>query len=137
MAAVPHSVIRRFTVTTHAMPIHGMIHDQGRVGQFITQTKLEMISDGGDLSFSGEIQEYSTKPAAIRGDETASLTRLTIVIKVTFVNEKDPDKNFESTFRHYEDFDADQSLDQVEEELIPQILEKIIEDIFNRAVVNW
>lgn len=105
--------------------------------KFISQTKLEMISDGGDLSFSGEIEGYSTMPAAIRGDETASLTRLTIRIKVIFVNEKDPDKNFETSFSHYEDFDADQSLDQVEGELIPQILEKIIEDIFNRAVVNW
>jgi len=105
--------------------------------KFISQTKLEMISDGGDLSFSGEITGYKTRPAAIRGNETASLTRLTIEINVTFVNEKDPEKNFESRFSHYEDFDADQSLDQVEGELIPQILEKIIEDIFNRAVVNW
>ena len=105
--------------------------------KFISQTKLEMISDGGDLNFEGEISQYSTKPAAIRGDETASLTRLTINIKVVFTNEKDPDKNFESSFSHYEDFDASQSLDQVEGELVPQILEKIIEDIFNRAVVNW
>jgi hypothetical protein len=105
--------------------------------KFISQTKLEMISDSGDLSFEGEITQYYTRPAAISGDETASLTRLTIGIKVIFTNELEPDKNFESTFSHYEDFDADQSLEQVEGELIPQILEKIIEDIFNRAVVNW
>ena len=105
--------------------------------KFISQTKLEMISEGGDLNFEGEISQYYTRPAAIRGDETASLTRLTVGIKVVFTNDKDPEKNFESTFSHYEDFDASQSLDQVEGELIPQILEKIIEDIFNRAVVNW
>ena len=105
--------------------------------KFISQTSLDMISDGGDLNFEGEIAQYYTRPAAIRGDETASLTRLTIGIKVVFTNLKDPKKNFESTFSHYEDFDADQSLDLVEGELVPQILEKIIEDIFNRAVVNW
>ena len=105
--------------------------------RFISQTKLEMISEGGDLNFAGEISQYYIKPAAIRGNETASLTRLTVGIKVVFTNEKDPDKNFESTFSHYEDFDASQSLDEVEGELVPQILEKIIEDIFNRAVVNW
>ena len=105
--------------------------------KFISQTKLEMISEGGDLTFEGEISQYYTKPAAVRGNETASLTRLTIGIKVIFINEKDPDKNFESTFSQYEDFDASQSLDEVEGELVPQILEKIIEDIFNRAVVNW
>ena len=105
--------------------------------KFISQTKLEMISNGGDLNFEGEISQYFTKPAAIRGDETASLTRLTVGIKVVFTNEKDPTKNFEANFTHYEDFDANKSLDQVEGELVPQILEKIIEDIFNRAVVNW
>ncbi len=105
--------------------------------KFISQTKLEMISDGGDLSFEGEISQYYTRPAAISGNETASLTRLTIGIKVVFTNELDPDKNFESTFSHSEDFDANQSLEQVEGELVPQILERIIEDIFNRAVVNW
>jgi len=105
--------------------------------KFISQTKLEMINDSGDLSFEGEIAQYYTRPAAIRGNETASLTRLTIGIKVIFINELDPDKNFESTFSHYEDFDASNSLEQVEGELVPQILEKIIEDIFNRAVVNW
>lgn len=105
--------------------------------KFISQTKLEMVSDGGDLNFEGEISQYSTRPAAVRGDETASLTRLTIGIKVIFTNEKDPEKSFESSFTQYEDFAADQSLDEVEAELVPQILEKIIEDIFNRAVVNW
>lgn len=105
--------------------------------KFISQTKLEMISEGGDLNFEGEISQYYTRPAAIRGDETASLTRLTVGIKVVFTNDKDPGKNFESTFSHFEDFDASRSLDQVEGELLPDILERIIEDIFNKAVVNW
>jgi hypothetical protein len=105
--------------------------------KFISQTRLEMVSDGGDLHFEGEISRYATRPAALSGNETASLTRLSIEIRVVFTNEKDPESNFESTFSHYEDFDASQSLDQVEGELVPQILEKIIEDIFNRAVVNW
>lgn len=107
------------------------------IDKFISQTKLQNVSDGGDLNFEGFIKSYSTRPAALSGNDQASLTRLTIEISVTFTNVKDPDKNFESVFRHYEDFDADKSLDEVEEELVPEILEKIIEDIFNRAVVNW
>lgn len=107
------------------------------IDKFNSQTKLQNVSDGGDLNFEGYIEDYSTRPAALSGNEQASLTRLTIRIKVTFTNEKDPDKNFESSFSHYEDFDASRSLDEVEEDLVPDILEKIIEDIFNRAVVNW
>jgi hypothetical protein len=105
--------------------------------KFISQTKLEMITKGGDLNFEGEISQYFTRPAAITGDEKASLTRLTIGIKVSFTNEMNPDNNFESNFTQYEDFDARRSLDQVEGDLVPQILDKIIEDIFNASVVNW
>lgn len=105
--------------------------------KFISQTSLELISDGGDLHFEGEITGYDTKPMAIRGDEMAALNRFTISVKVKFTNLVDPAKSFESSFSQYEDYDSNKGLDEVEEELVPQILEKIIEDIFNRAVVNW
>ncbi len=105
--------------------------------KFISQTSLQMLSDGGDLQFEGEISGYDTRPMAIRGDEQAALTRLTITVKVKFTNLVDPKKDFDTSFSHFEDYDSDRSLDDVEGELVPQILEKIIEDIFNRAVVNW
>ncbi|MFO7617685.1 MAG: LptE family protein [Bacteroidales bacterium] len=105
--------------------------------KFISQTSLQMISEGGDLHFEGEIRGYDTRPMAITGDERAALNRFSITIFVKFINEVDQTKNFESTFTAYEDFESDKGLDMVEGELIPLILEKIIEDIFNRAVVNW
>jgi len=105
--------------------------------KFISQTNLQMISDGGDLQFEGEISGYETKPMAVRGDELSALTRLTISVKVRFINLIDPTKDYDTSFSHYEDFDSERSLDEVEAELVPLILEKIIEDIFNRAVVNW
>jgi hypothetical protein len=48
-----------------------------------------------------------------------------------------PKDNFENKFQAYEDYSSDKGLDEVEGELVPLILEKIIEDIFNRSVVNW
>ncbi len=108
--------------------------------KFISQTSLNMISGDGDLSFEGEITGYDTKPIAITGnDQTdkAALNRLTITVKVKFVNLKDPKSNFDSQFQAYEDYSSDQGLDAVEGDLIPLILEKLIEDIFNRSVVNW
>jgi len=108
--------------------------------KFISQTSLNMVSDDGDLSFEGEIVGYDTKPIAITGnDQTdqASLTRLSITVKVKFINQKDPKSNFDSQFMAYEDYSSDKGLDAVEGELVPLILEKLIEDIFNRSVVNW
>ncbi|TSA38329.1 MAG: hypothetical protein D4R64_03400 [Porphyromonadaceae bacterium] len=108
--------------------------------KFISQTSLNMISGDGDLSFEGEIIGYDTKPIAITGnDQTdkASLNRLTITVKVKFVNQKEPKNNFDAQFMAYEDYSSDKGLDAVEGDLVPLILEKLIEDIFNRSVVNW
>lgn len=108
--------------------------------KFIGQTSLNMISSDGDLSFEGEIKGYDTKPVAISGNsqtDRASLNRLTVTIKVKFVNQKEPKNNFESDFTAYEDYSSDKGLDAVEGELVPLIIEKLIEDIFNRSVVNW
>jgi hypothetical protein len=108
--------------------------------KFISQTSLNMVSGDSDLSFEGEIIGYDTKPIAITGNnqtDKASLNRLTITIKVKFVNQKEPKNNFESQFTAYEDYSSNQGLDAVEGDLVPLILEKLIEDIFNRSVVNW
>jgi len=108
--------------------------------KLISQTPLNMMSDGGDLSFEGEIVDYNTKPMAIsqnQQQEQASLNRLSITINVKFINQFDPTKNFESKFTAYEDYSSDQGLDAVEGELVPLIIDKIIEDVFNKALVNW
>ncbi len=108
--------------------------------KFISQTSLNMISGEGDLSFEGEITGYETKPIAITGNnqtDKASLNRLTVTVNIRFINQKVPKDNFESKFTAYEDYSSDRGLDEVEGELVPMILEKLIEDIFNRSVVNW
>ena len=108
--------------------------------KFISQTSLNMVSSDGDLSFEGEITGYETKPIAISGNQQtdrASLNRLTVTVKVKFVNMQDPKSNFDSQFSAYEDYSSDKGLDAVEGELVPLIIEKLIEDIFNRSVVNW
>jgi hypothetical protein len=69
--------------------------------------------------------------------EQASLNRLSITINVKFINQIDPTKNFESKFTAYEDYSSDRGLDAVEGELVPLIIDKIIEDVFNKALVNW
>ncbi len=108
--------------------------------RLISQTPLNMMSDGGDLSFEGEITDYNTRPMAIsqnQQQEQASLNRLSITINVKFINQIDPTKNFESKFTAYEDYSSDRGLDAVEGELVPLIIDKIIEDVFNKALVNW
>lgn len=105
--------------------------------RFVTQTRLNVISSYGDLSFSGEIRDYRVQPVAIQGNEVAAMNRLTIAVRVKFENAIDPSQNYDKTFSHFEDFDSRQQLVQVEQELVGLIVDKLIEDIFNSAVANW
>jgi hypothetical protein len=105
--------------------------------RFVTQTRLNVISSYGDLSFSGEIRDYRVQPVAIQGNEVAAMNRLTIAVRVKFENAIDPSQNYDKTFSHFEDFDSRQQLVQVEQELVSLIVDKLVEDIFNSAVANW
>lgn len=104
---------------------------------FMNQTTLNEVPDNGDLAIEGEIIDYSTAPTAITGDQIAALNRLTITVNVRFYNRYDESKNFEQKFSQYEDYPSTQDLNAVQETLITTICEKLCEDIFNKAVVNW
>ena len=103
----------------------------------MNQTSLDMVDSGGDLAFEGEITDYRTTPVAITAGQTAALNRLTITVNVRFVNMFDESKNFETKFSHYEDYPSEQDLNAVQESLTGTIIEALVEDVFNKALVNW
>jgi hypothetical protein len=100
------------------------------------QTTLDMVETGGDLAFEGEITDYKTTPVAITG-QTAAMNRLTITVRVRFTNNIDDSKDFEQTFSRYEDYPSDQELTSVQTTLSATIVDQLVEDIFNKALVNW
>lgn len=104
---------------------------------FTNQTTLEMVENTGDLSLEGEIVDYQTTPVAIQGDQTSALNRLTISVNVRFFNKFEPDKDFEQKFTQYKEYSSEQDLSAVKAELIDEINDYLVTDIFNKAVVNW
>jgi outer membrane lipopolysaccharide assembly protein LptE/RlpB len=105
--------------------------------KFMNQTSLDEVPDNGDLAIEGEIVDYKTSPTAITGDQVAALNRLTITVNVRFYNRYDESKNFEQKFSQYDDYPSNEDLNVVQEALVNTICEKLCEDIFNKAVVNW
>jgi Lipopolysaccharide-assembly len=102
-----------------------------------SQTNLGIVNGLGDSSFEGEISDYNTKPLTVSADAQAAVNRFTISVKVKFTNSVNPDNSFEQTFSRYADYDSTLELSQVESELTEDIIELLVEDIFNRAFVNW
>lgn len=109
--------------------------------KFVNETGLTLNTEQGDLEFSGEITGYDVRPLSVQKSDTgrdfASMNRLTITVKVIFVNNKDHDQDFNTTFSAYFDWDSSKPVSQIENEAVKIITEQLIEDIFNKSVANW
>lgn len=101
------------------------------------QTPLNELADDGDLIFEGQITGYEVRPMSIQKEDMAALNRLTVSVRVKYTNNVDPDQSIEQTFSAFEDFDATSSLSAVEDGLVPEIINKLTEDIFNATLANW
>ena len=105
--------------------------------KFRKLTRLEQVDMDCDLELTGEITGYDVKPQAVTSDEVAAQNRLTVTVKVAFTNRKYPEDDFDKSFSAYADYDSMQSLDAVEAGLCEEIIEKIVEDVFNASVAQW
>lgn len=106
--------------------------------KFIKLTKLELVDIDGDLEIAGAVTGYDVKASSITANEQAARNRLTVNVKISFVNRKYPEEGFpDKSFSAYQDFDATQSLDAVEATLCEDIVEQLCEDIFNATVAQW
>ena len=104
---------------------------------FRKMTRLTQVEQDGDMEISGEITGYDVRAQAVTAQEVAAQNRLTVSVKINFMNRKYPEDDFEKSFSAYADYDSANSLDAVEGALCEEIVEKLCEDILNATVANW
>lgn len=104
---------------------------------FITRTKLEMVPYDGDLQISGSIVTYDLAPMAIQENAISAKTKFTIGIKIKFVNRVQPSQSFERTFTEFTDFDSNIMFNTIEGQLVHELSERIIKQIYSATVENW
>ena len=109
---------------------------------FQRNTPLKMQQRDGDLQIEGQIIAYDFAPAAIQREgnvDQAGVNRLTIQVRVKFINTKDDTQSFEQTFQSNGDFPASQSIVAINSDpsSIRRITTNIITDVFNKSVANW
>ena len=109
---------------------------------FQRNTSLRLVPRDGDLQVEGQIIGYDFAPAAIQKQgniDQAGVNRLTIQVRVKFVNTKEPKQDFEQPFQSNGDFPATQSVANINNDptSIRRITNNIITDVFNKSVANW
>ncbi|MCQ2177797.1 MAG: LPS assembly lipoprotein LptE [Bacteroidales bacterium] len=105
--------------------------------QFRRMTRLEQVEADGDLTLTGTITGYNVSATAITAQEQAAQNRLTIAVEIEFTNKMHPEDNVKQSFSQYADFDATNSLASVESTLCAEIIDKLVEEIFNATVAQW
>ncbi len=102
-----------------------------------TNSRLILVNGFGDLDFEGEITGYDSRPSSISAGDVAANSRFTITLKVRYTNSFDSSKDWEMSFSRFEDYPYSQSFEDAKVEYTEDILKLLIEDIYNKAFVNW
>ncbi len=118
------------------MPMHAMFNNQLQ-DTYMRQTKLQQVKRNGDLQLSGEIVEYSQINKGVSANGYSSQTQLKMTVNVRFVNNKKHTDDFEQRFSATAEYDSSQQLASVQEELVQQMIEDIVDQIYNATVANW
>lgn len=105
-----------------------------------TETPLVLKTDEPDAEFAGRVTDYRVIPVAPKPGETVALNRLEISFQISYTVNKEGvpgswanDKNF----KHFAEFSNETDLLTVQDELIRQISDQLLEDVFNAAFNNW
>lgn len=100
-------------------------------------TRLQVVDGASDLQIEGEITGYSLSPQAVTEDAYASQTRLTITVRLKYIDNKQDGKDVDQTFSAYRDFDSSLMLTDVQDDLCQQIASELVELIFNATLGDW
>lgn len=105
---------------------------------YITRnTRLQTVDTSSDLQLEGEITDYSLSPQAVTENAYASKTRLTIKVRVKYIDNKQEGKDVDQTFSAYRDFDSSEMLTDVQDQLCNEICKDLVDLIFNATLGNW
>jgi len=118
-------------------PILSQITTERLKDKFIQETNLNLVSEEGDFAFSGFITEYRVAPVTAEQDAQTTLNSLTISLQIKMICEKHEELNFDKRFTNFKNFDASANFSAEEENLVDEILENLINEIFNKAAINW
>jgi hypothetical protein len=122
---------------TIVMPTLSQVLTEKLKSKFINETSLKLTQSNGDAHFSGRIISYNTAPVGIQGNDQNAVNRLTITVEITFVNKLDEKKNFSQQFTQFINYPAEQNFASVEADLVRQVTDILVQDIFNKAFINW
>ena len=105
--------------------------------KYMQQTRLKQVRQNGDLQLSGEITNYDAYNKGVGSDGYSTMAELKMTVNVRYVNNTNHAEDFEQQFSASREYNSTQQLSAVQEDLVNQMIDEIVEQIFNATVANW
>lgn len=104
---------------------------------FTRNTRLQLVNQNGDMEIEGEIVGYELTPLAVQEDAFASETKLTMTVRIRFRNNKTDAPQIEERISANRTFSSNTVFDSVQDQLMGELIEEIVDQIFNVTMANW
>ncbi len=115
----------------------GPLFNNALKDEYANHTHLTQVKRNGDLHLSGEITQYAQRNKSVSSEGYSAQTELSITVNVRFTNNVNHNEDFERSFTASQSYETTRSLSSVQEELVTQICEDLVDQIFNATVANW
>lgn len=103
---------------------------------YANQTRLKLVKRGGDMHIEGEITGYDQYNKGISSDGLSSQVQLKMTVNIRFSCQK-TNQSWEKQFSATTQYDSNQQLSAVQEDLVTEMVRDIAEQIFNATVADW
>ena len=101
------------------------------------ESPLVLNQTNPDIEFIGTIVDFRVTAEAPQPGEFSSINRLTIITAIEYISNKNEEDNFKQNFSRFFDFPSSTDLASIQTEATEDILDQIMEDVFNKAFTNW
>ena len=143
-ASINYDKVKTITIETfpirsaYVYPALATVFNDDLQTIYMTQTRLQLVPRNGDLNISGEIVGYEVLNQAVKADGYASEAQLKLTVNVRFVNNTNHAEDFERQFSTFRNYDSSKyQLPAVQDDLISEMVDEIVDQIFNATVANW
>ena len=102
-----------------------------------SQSSLKWDETDPHIEFDCSISSFKVSNEGNQQGNEVSLNKLTISVKVEYINNNEEEDTWQKTFSFGIPFDPSEDLQEVQDGYIEDIFDQISENIFNEAFTNW
>ena len=101
------------------------------------QSRLVWDENEPHVGFTPIIKKYTVTSVAPQEGDLVAFNRLDVTVSIEYEDTTDEENNYSKSFSAFQDFNATENFQDLEEGLIEMIFEDITERIFNDTFSDW